>query len=439
VLAALGLPAVPAVSCPSVAGALGTAGLGPVCQAASGVAGAATSAASQLTGGFGIDAVLDGLASWVASGAVWLLDQVGSLLSATTTIDLGASWFSAHYRTMAGLTGVVIVPLLLFGIVQAVYQQSASKLVRTAVVHVPLALLLTGVAVQLVQLGLTLTDDMSEAVSAGSGLDTGHFLSAAVAALSAGQVGVPTFVVLLGSLAVVLGAFILWVELVVRSAAVYVAVLFLPLALASLAWPAIAHWCRRLVDTLVALVLTKFVIVAVLSLAAGALAAGTGSTPAGASGNQGGGFTDVLGGAALLLFSAAAPWALFRLLPFVEAGAVGHLEGLGRTSVHSVVGPTKGLAETALRFGGPGSPSGPARVVGGAAGVGGGTGDGVGGQSGGPGGSSTGPMDLAPPPGSNLPDCQGVPESGEKFHQMAYGSERYDESDGTVGPPGEPR
>ena len=65
----------------------------------------------------------------------------------------------------------------------------------------------------------------------------------------------------------------------IRAAAVYVAVLFLPLALASLAWPAIAHWCRRLVDTLVALVLGKFVIVSVLSLAAGALAGGTGRRP----------------------------------------------------------------------------------------------------------------------------------------------------------------
>ncbi len=81
----------------------------------------------------------------------------------------------------------------------------------------------------------------------------------------------PPFVLLVGALLVGFAAFLLWMELLVRSAAVYVAVLFLPLALASLAWPAIAHWCRRLVDTLVALVLSKFVIVAVLSLAAGAL------------------------------------------------------------------------------------------------------------------------------------------------------------------------
>jgi len=73
------------------------------------------------------------------------------------------------------------------------------------------------------------------------------------------------------------------------------------------------------VDTLVALILGKFVIVSVLSLAAGALA--------GAGGAGGGGFTAVLGGAALLMLSAFAPWALFRLIPFLEAGAVAISKG----------------------------------------------------------------------------------------------------------------
>ena len=146
----------------------------------------------------------------------------------------------------------------------------------------------------------------------------------------------------------------------IRAAAVYVAVLFLPLALASLAWPAIAHWCRRLVDTLVALVLGKFVIVSVLSLAAGALAGGTGSAPAagavrrcrrsaGAGHPGGGGFAAVLGGAALLLFAAFAPWALFRLLPFLEAGAVGHLESLSHRAHQSAGAPARGLAQVAMR------------------------------------------------------------------------------------------
>ncbi len=357
VTALAGLPAIPGTSCPSAAAALGTTGLGPVCQLASGVTGVVGSAASQVAG-FGVNSVLNAMGTWVADGAVWLLTQIGAVLGATTGIDLGASWFTTHYLTMAALAGVVIVPILLLGIIQSIYRQNASMLMRSVLVNVPLAVLLTAVAVKLVQLGLALTDAMSAAVAQGAGLDTGHFMASVTAAMSgaqaAGQPGVPAFVLFLGALAVVCGAVLVWVELLIRASAVYVAVLFLPLALASLAWPAIAHWCRRLVDTLVALILGKFVIVSVLSLAAGALAGGTGSVPTGAGGTGsgaggGGGFGAVLGGAALLLLSAFAPWALFRLLPFLEGGAIGHLEGLGHRARQPVVAAAKGLAHDAMR------------------------------------------------------------------------------------------
>jgi hypothetical protein len=314
------------------------------------VAGAASSAVGSAVG-FTAGSVLDALGSWVSDGAAWLLGQIGGVLNASTSVDLGAPWFSAHYATMAALAGVVVVPLLLLGILQAIYRQNAAMLLRSTLVNVPLAVLLTAVAVTLVQLGLTVTDWMCGVVANGAGLDTVHFMAPVTAALAGATIangGVPPFVVLLGALAVVAGAVTVWIELLLRAAAVYVAVLFLPLALASLAWPAIAHWSRRLVDTLVALVLSKLVIVAVLSLAVGALAGGEGWTPAGGTGASAS-FASVLGGAALLLLAAFAPWSLFRLLPFIEAGAVGHLEGLSQRARHQVAAPVRGLAQMALR------------------------------------------------------------------------------------------
>ena len=410
-------------ACSAAATALGPTGAAGVCQVAGAAAGAAGSAASQVAGD-GISSVLGDLGHWVADGAAWLLGQIGAVIGSSTSIDLGASWFTAHYATMAELAGVVIVPLLLLGIIQSVYRQNLSALLRSVLVNVPLAILLTAVAVQLVQLGLSVTDALSAAVAHGAGLDAGTFMSSVVTGLSdssaAGIPGVPTFVLFLGALAVVVGAVLVWVELLILAAAVYVAVLFLPLALASLAWPAIAHWCRRLVDTLVALILGKFVIVSVLSLAAGALAGSVGATPsgvtAGTAGSGGGGFTAVLGGAALLLLSAFAPWALFRLLPFVEAGAVGHLEGLSQRAHQTATVPMRGLAQTAMkRMGNRAVASGGAALAGGA--LGGGGGGGVGGGGGGAGGDgSPGPgPDLGPssvestgvgtvaPPGSGVP------------------------------------
>jgi hypothetical protein len=119
-----------------------------------------------------------------------------------------------------------------------------------------------------------------------------------------------------------LAALVLWLELVVRAAAVSAAVLFLPLALAALVWPAVAHWCRRLADTLVALVLSKLVVAAVLSLAVGALAGGLGVSGS----SEGGGFSSVVTGIALLVIATLSPFTLLRLVPAVEAGAVSHLE-----------------------------------------------------------------------------------------------------------------
>jgi hypothetical protein len=300
------LPAIPSAACP-VLGALDT-----ICQAANGIGSTVVSAGS--------NDVLSAFSNWVVSGAVWLLGQIGAVLNATTSVDLGASWFTDHYRLMAGLAAVVVLPLLLVSVLQAVYRQNAGILVRSALVQLPLALVLTAVAVQLVQLALGATDAMSTMIASGTGADLQSALSNLAGVLGAlaasGDAVVPAFIVLLGALLIVAGSLLLWVELLVRAAAVYAAVFFLPLALASLVWPAVAHWCRRLVDTLVALVLSKFVIVAILSLAVGAVGAGSSTT-----------LPSVLAGGALLLLAAFSPFTLLRLIPMVEAGAVHHLEG----------------------------------------------------------------------------------------------------------------
>lgn len=399
----VGLPAVPAAGCPAAAGALGGTGLGAVCSAAGTVSGAVGSAVGSVVGA-GVGSVLDSVSSWVTSGAVWLLGQIGGVLSSTTAIDLGAPWFRAHYATMAGLAGVVVVPLLLLGVIQSVYRQDVGMLLRSVLVHVPLAVLLTAVAISLVQIGLAVTDSLCSAVSQGAGLDAGHLFGSVTAALSPSEAvaqpgGAPSFVLLLGGVVVVVGAVLVWMELLLRSAAVYVAVLFLPLALAGLAWPAINHWARRLVDTLAALVLSKLVIVAVLSLAAGALAGGTGSTPSGATGT-GGGFASVLAGSALLLLAACAPWSLFRMLPFLEAGAVGHLEGLSRRAGRQGTAPVRALADVALRAAAVGSLATGAGEVGVLGSVAAGAGAGAGAGQAGRGGRSGGVPPLGPAGGS---------------------------------------
>jgi hypothetical protein len=274
--------------------------------------------------GAGVDGVFDAAGRWVADGALWLLDGVGALMTSTTSVDLGAGWFTVHESVMAALAAAVVLPLVCCAAIQAVYRQSASMLARAVLVHLPLALVFSGVAVELVRLGLAVTDVLSASVLSGAGVDTRNLLepiSAVLVSAGSGSPTVPAFIVFLAGLLVAMATLVLWLELVVRSAAVAAAALFLPLALAGLAWPAVSHWCRRLADTLAALILSKLVVAAVLALATGAIVGGLGLGPP-----ITGGFSAVVTGAALLALATMAPFTLLRLVPAIEAGAVMQLE-----------------------------------------------------------------------------------------------------------------
>src|SRR6202030_4072009 len=121
-------------------------------------------------------------------------------------------------------------------------------------------------------------------------------------------------------------------------------------------------WGRRLGELLAVLILSKFVIVAIVSMAVGATASGV-NAPNGPS---------LLGGAALLLLAAAAPFTLLRMVPLVEAGVVGHLDGVSRRAgpirpvVQQAVNPpalSRLLAERASGVSDPGPPLGPAGPI----------------------------------------------------------------------------
>jgi hypothetical protein len=122
-------------------------------------------------------------------------------------------------------------------------------------------------------------------------------------------------------------------ELLVRAAAVYVVVLMLPLAFAAMVWPARRVWATRMVELLVSLILSKFVIVAVLSLAAAAFA------------SSGTGISQLLTAMALLVLSTFAPWTLMRILPFTEVAA--GAAGLLRHELPQAGGRALGLASVA--------------------------------------------------------------------------------------------
>jgi hypothetical protein len=281
------------------------------------------------------DAVMQGVTAWVADGAGWLISQAGHLIGETTTPRIESPWFLQQYATMGALAAVFALPLLLLAILQGVLRRDGGVIVRAAFVQLPAAFILTAMAIAVVAVLLALTDEMSAQVAGSVGRDANAFFADAAKALgtlsaATGNGPVPLFAVFLGGLIAAVGAFFVWIELLIRSAAIYVAVLFLPFTFVAMIWPHTARWCRRLLELLFAIVFAKFVIVAIMALAA----AGMGQSRSDDA------FQGVLAGGALMLLAAFSPFVLLRLIPLAEAAAhASSRSGVGSQTLGPIAGP----------------------------------------------------------------------------------------------------
>lgn len=263
--------------------------------------------------------VIDAVGSGLTQAAAWLVAHVMELIQSTTSPDLGAAWFSAETGLMEQVAVTVILPVLMAATIGPVLRQDGRRLFRIWGVGLPLGLFAGYAGSQLAGLGLAATDQLCGLVIGSHSQQLGRQFAQA---MTGGTVlGAPLFVQIILAVLTLCGAVLLWLELTVRSAGVYVATFFMPLALVAYIWPSTAGIAKRAVEILVSLILSKFVIVASISLGLAALA--------------GGGVDAPISGAAILLIAAFAPFTLFRLAPVVEASAIAHLEGMSRRPVRA--------------------------------------------------------------------------------------------------------
>jgi hypothetical protein len=287
------------------------------------VSGATQTVASTASTALGLAAI----GGFVLGGAQAVLTETASALGTTTAPQLRTTWFSATYWRMTAIAAVLALPFLFAAAVQALIRSDLGLLVRSAFGYLPLAMLAIAVAAPLTMLLLAATDELCVFISSAAGDASAHFLAKAgvlIGGLTA-LTSSPFLAVLVG-LFMIGAAFALWIELLVREAAVYVIVLMLPLAFAAMVWPARRVWAVRAVELLVALIFSKFAIVAVLSLGGAAIS----------SGADHGSVTAVMAGAVLILLAAFSPWVLLRMIPLAElaSGAAGTLRAeLGRANL----------------------------------------------------------------------------------------------------------
>jgi hypothetical protein len=359
-------------------------GVSVVCDAAGDAASAAAGAAG--------DAILGQLTSWVGDGAAWLLRQVAQAIDSTTAVDLSAPWFQSHYAFMFQVGGILLLPLVLLSVLQALLRQDARLLIRVGLLYLPAAMLLTGLAVAVSQTAIAVVDALSADLTVQVARDT-HRLASALTQASALGGPVPLFASFLMALVMAMAALFVWFELILRAGVVYVAMMFLPLFLATMIWPATSSWVRRLVQLIVAAILSKLVIVATLSLGLSALSSGDG-------------ISSLLAGAGMFLIAAFSPFVLFSLIPLAAEVAQPQREARHALAATTGTSLAWSVARTRMAFGTRGAGAAPlalgvgAMAMSGPRGGGGPMGPPGGSAPGGPGaGGATGPAvrSAAPP------------------------------------------
>jgi len=293
--------------------------LGPIIDGAQGLISGGTHAVGQAA----LDAILGWFATTLASACTTVATELFRFLNTSATVNLEQGWWAGpraqHILASVGqLAGVLMIGFLLLVVIQGTLAGEPGVMVRAAVKEVPMAVFGTVALVAIASLLLGLTDAASGMVLADAPDSLSRFLSGfgqSGTILSGGLLAIILFLFFL------IGALLVWIELVVRSSLIYLLIAAAPLTLAARVWPAARGAFRRLCEIGLALILSKFVIALALALGAVALAGG-GPATGDATQQTALDFAGLLTGATLMLLAAFTPFVLLKILPIAEAAVV---------------------------------------------------------------------------------------------------------------------
>ena len=165
------------------------------------------------------------------------------------------------------------------------------RAIRSAFVFLPLAAILSAVGPAMVQMLINISDWMSGVLGGNAAADQKFMSDAggALASLGADSVNpaAPVFEVLLGARMITLRALSIWLELLLRAAAIYILVLVPAPGPGSHDLAGELADYRRLIEFLIAIIFAKVFIVAIFAIARGRAVGQAGRQVRGASGRRG--------------------------------------------------------------------------------------------------------------------------------------------------------
>jgi type IV secretion system protein TrbL len=241
----------------------------------------------------------------------WLWKQT----SAATTVSLGGKGFATDLAITASIAATIGLGLFAIQIVASVVRREPGGLARAGR-GLLVAFVAGAAAIAVVNLLLAAVDDLSAGVvQVATGGSINQMGNRILAAGALSGVSNPAAVILL-SLVVVAATVVVWAALMVRKLLIIVAAVFAPIAFAGSLADITAAWVRRWIETMVALVVSKLILVLIFAVGLGVLVDGVGESPQAGVGHVTETVTQTVTGALILVMAGFAPWLAIKLVHF---------------------------------------------------------------------------------------------------------------------------
>jgi hypothetical protein len=273
-----------------------------------------TIAKSALGGLFGA------LTNWVLTSVEWLLNAVGAVLASASDPTTVVGSAAQEFKVLLVAAPVLMMLGLLVATLQALRLGDGASLWRVYFGVAPACVLAIGIARPAAALILQAIDELasgaSTSVVAHEATLIGVFTNLSTSTT------IPGFGIFLLCVGVVVGGWLLWCELIVRSVVLTLLLVLVPVIVPLSTFPALRRLGWRLAETFVAVASSKLLIVIALSLGLDEL--------------EGGSATKAITGAVTLLLATCTPFVLLKVIPFVEQSALHNLEGIRQRFTRSV-------------------------------------------------------------------------------------------------------
>ncbi|WP_441250837.1 hypothetical protein [Kitasatospora sp. McL0602] len=249
---------------------------------------------------------LGSLAKGCAQAAAWVVRKLSGAIDGTTQVDFTNAAFLQQYAVVfAGSTVITLVLWLLAVTKRAVRGAPLTTAISEAIGFLWLTVIASAFTPLILYTVVSATDGLTSAIAAGTKSDTGTYLGGFADTLEKGSLGGGPLILIIVSLVAVLAAAVLWIELLIRAAMLYVGALLGTAVYAGLVDKQLWKHVRRWAGVMAAVDLAKPIIVIILGLA-GAVAGAAGA---------GDDFSHVLSGLAILFLSIFASASVYRFIP----------------------------------------------------------------------------------------------------------------------------